>query len=245
MKVIPIEMISIGDVTKLKAQEKKPDPVTKKTPPKKKMPERKIEMPPPPPKLASNMPLPDMAAKPKKKKKKVEPEKKTPEIASRAPEITPKRKPSRFNSGKLSALLDKREAAQPNIIEQLKDKTFGEERVISTVDVRQQTLSIIDAVGQHIFKNQCWNIPAGAKGAEGLVVTIQARLSPDGKLIGSPKVVESRRMNMPGQEFYRTAAESALRAVRKCAPYDFLPKDQYNLWRELDIVFDPEYAISG
>jgi len=245
MKVIPVEMISIGEVTKLVAQEKKPDPATKKMPPKKKTPERKVEMPPPPPKLASNMPLPDMATKPKKVKKKAEPKKTAPEMANRAPKITPKKKPSRFNSGKLSALLDKREEAQPNILELLKDKKFGEEKVISMVDVRQQTLSIIDAVGQHIFNNQCWNIPAGAKGAEGLVVTIQARLSPDGKLIGSPKVLESRRMTMPGQEFFRTAAESALRAVRKCAPYDFLPKEQYNLWRELDIVFDPEYAISG
>lgn len=243
MKVIPVEMVTIGKVTKLKAQEKKPDPKKKKMPPKEKQQERKVAMPPEPPKLASNMPLPDMTKKPEKPVKKAE--KSVLEKANRAPRITPKSKPSRFDSGKLSALLDKREKAEPDIVEQLKDKTFGKEKIVGTIDIQQQTLGIIDAVGQHIFNNQCWNIPAGAKGAEGLVVTIEVRLSLDGNLVGTPKIMESGRMNMPGQEFFRTAAESALRAVRKCAPYDFLPKDQFDLWRDLEISFDPENMLNG
>ena len=237
----------ISDVTKLRAQEKKndPEPVKKKTP-KKKVQERKVEMPPPPPKLASTMPLPDMKTKPKPKpKKKAKEKEQVQTTATRAPRITPKTKPRRFNSSKLAALLDKREASEPNIIERLKDKNFAKEKIISTIDIQQQTLSIIDAVNRHIYDNNCWNIPVGAKGAEGLMVSVQIRLSPDGKLIGAPKIVDGRRMNMPGQEFYRTAAESVLRAVRKCAPYDFLPKAQYDLWRDMTINFNPEYMLNG
>ncbi len=242
MRVIPVEMVKIGEVTKLRAQEKKPDPVKKKT--QKKTPERKVEMPPEPPKLASSMPLPDMKAKPKPKKKSIN--KKPAKItAKRAPRITPKTKPRRFNTGKLSALLDKREETEPNAFEKLKDKNYGKEKVISTIDIQQQTLSIIDAVNKHIYDNNCWNIPAGAKGAEGLLVTVHIRLSPDGELIGVPKIADGGRMNLPGQEYYRTAAESVLRAVRKCAPYDFLPKDQYNLWRDMEINFNPEYMLNG
>ena len=240
MKVIPIEVINIGDVTKLRAQEKKPDPAKKKL--KKKAPERKVEMPPQPPKLASAMPLPNIKSKPKKKTENKKPIKVT---ANRAPTITPKTKPSRFNSGKLAALLDKREKSEPSAFEKLKDKDYGKEKVISTIDIQQQTLSIIDAIDKHIYDNQCWNIPAGAKGAAGLKVIIQVRLSPDGKLIGSPKVLNRERMNLSGQEFFRTAAESALRAVRKCAPYDFLPKAQYDLWRDMEIIFDPEHILNG
>lgn len=242
MKVIPIEMVKIGDVTKLRAQEKKPDPVKKKT--KKEAPERKVEMPPEPPKLASTMPLPQMKSKPKPKKK-IQNKKPIKVAANRAPRITPKTKPRRFNAGKLAALLDKREQSEPNAFEKLKDKDYGKEKVISTIDIQQQTLSIIDAVSKHIYDNQCWNIPAGAKGAEGLLVTVLIRLSPDGELIGAPKIVDSGRMNLPGQEYYRTAAESVLRAVRKCAPYDFLPKAQYDLWRDMEINFNPEYMLNG
>lgn len=242
MRVIPVEMIRIADVTKLRAQEKKPDPVKKKTVVKKKAPERKVEMPPEPPKLVSSMPLPDMKAKPKKKTVTRKP---TKTAVNRAPRVTPKAKPSRFNTGKLAALLDKREKAEPSIIEKLKDKDYANEKVISTLDLQQQTLSIIDAIDKHIYDNQCWNIPAGAKGAAGLRVTIHVRLSPDGKLIGPPKVLDSGRMNLAGQEFFRTAAESALRAVRKCAPFDFLPKDQYDLWRDMEIIFDPENILNG
>jgi len=243
MKIIPVEMVNIGDITKLKAQDKKRDPLKKVTE-KKKTAERKIEMPPPPPKLASLMPLPDMAPKPKPKKK-IKAEETIKADVHQAPKITPKTKPSRFNSGKLAALLDKREAASPDIVEKLKNKDFGPEKIISTVDVKQQTLSIIDSIDKHISDNQCWNVPAGAKGAEGLKVAVQVRLTPDGKIMGSPTVVDSGRMTMPGQEFFRTAAESALRAVRKCAPYDFLPKDQYDLWKNMEIIFDPEHVING
>ncbi len=243
MKIIPVEIVAIGKITKLKAQEKEPDPVKNK-PLEKKKPVRKVEMPPEPPKLASSMPLPDMKSKPKPKPETVnrKPEK---TVANRAPKITPKTKPRRFNTGKLAALLDKREAARPDIIEKLKDRDYGKQKVISALDLQQQTLSIIDAIDKHIFDNNCWNVPAGAKGAEGLRVTVRIRLGPDGELIGTPKVMESARMNLPGQEFFRTAAESALRAVRKCAPYDFLPRDQYDLWRDMEIIFDPEHMLSG
>jgi len=242
--VIPVEMVKISDVTKLKAQQKKPDLKKKKPPSRKKKPERKVEMPPPPPKLVSDMPLPEMKSKPAPKKKSAK-KKAVRTAATRAPKITPKSKPRRFNAGKLAALLDKREKSAPDIAEKLKDRDFGNEKVISAVDIRQQSLAIADAVNKHIYDNNCWNVPAGAKGAAGLQVTIHIRLSPDGKLIGAPKVTDSRRMDMPGQEFFRTAAESAQRAVLKCAPYDFLPKDQYDLWRDMEIVFDPEYMLNG
>lgn len=244
MKIIPVEVINVGEITKLKSQQKKPEPVIRNKPkPKKKQPERKVEMPPDPPKLKSTMPLADAVAK----VKKVKPRKIDKKLASatRAPKITPKSKPRRFNAGKLAALLDKREKQQPDLIEKLKDKDYGKQKIVSDIDIRQQTLSIIDSINKHIFDNNCWNVPAGAKGAEDLRVTVQFRLSPEGRIIGSPKVLEQARMNRPGQEYYRTAAESALRAVRKCAPYDFLPKAQYDLWRELEINFDPEYMLNG
>jgi len=241
MRIIPVEMVKISDVTKLKAQEKKTEP-TEKQPLKKPAQARKVEMPPAPPKLASSMPLPDMRVKPKKEPEAQKPREMT---ANRAPNITPRAKPSRFSSGKFSALLDKWEASEPDIIEKLNDKEFGPQKVISALDLQQQTLSIIDAIGKHIFDQKCWNFPAGAKGAEGLRVIIQVRLGPDGKLVGAPVVLDKGRMNLPGQEFFRTAAESALRAVRKCAPYDFLPKAQYDLWRDVDIVFRPEHMLNG
>ena len=102
---------------------------------------------------------------------------------------------------------------------------------------RPLTISEIDAFRAQI--ERCWSVPAGAVDAENLVVTLQIFLNPDGTLAGSPTIMEQTRMNRPGQEFFRAAAESALRAVLKCEPYGMLPVESYELWQEIELKFDP------
>jgi len=38
---------------------------------------------------------------------------------------------------------------------------------------------------------------------------------------------------------FQAAAESAVRAVTRCAPFSFLPAAKYAAWREVEVVFDP------
>ena len=58
-------------------------------------------------------------------------------------------------------------------------------------------------------------------------------LNRDGSLSGLPAVEET-----PAGRYNRTAPESAMRAVRRCAPY-ILPPDKYVAWQELRVRFDP------
>ena len=89
---------------------------------------------------------------------------------------------------------------------------------------------------------ECWNIPAGAKSAENLIVELHLIVGPDG-VVQSAEVADTARMNDP---FYRAAAESALRAVKNphCSPLK-LPADKYEKWRELILQFDPKQMLGG
>lgn len=243
LTIIPIEMVTIGDETKLKNSPKKSVKIKDKPEPEKqRVEDRKVEMPPPPPMMASTMPLPD--DKPKPEKKKPQNIKKSASYPRVAPRSKP-RPPSQLNFKKVAALLDKREKTEQNFGEKMLEKGYEAAPNISDIDLKQQTIQITDAISKHIGDNKCWNVPAGAKGAQDMVIVISFQLSPDGQLVGVPKVVDGVRMRRAGQEFYRAAAESALRAIRKCAPYDFLPRDKYELWRDGEMVFDPSEMLNG
>ena len=98
------------------------------------------------------------------------------------------------------------------------------------------TISEIDMVRRQIEK--CWNLPAGARGAENMVVSIRVDMNIDGTP-GGATVVEQERMR--GDPFFRAAAESALRAVLnpRCHPFG-LPREKFDSWKTMTLVFDPK-----
>lgn len=98
------------------------------------------------------------------------------------------------------------------------------------------TASEIDAIRQKIYK--CWIVPAGAKGAQDLTVDVDIELSPDGTVTKAKVVNQSR---MKSDDFFKIAAESALRAVLdpNCNPLP-VPKDKYKQWKNLTFSFNPK-----
>src|SRR5204863_9437429 len=99
------------------------------------------------------------------------------------------------------------------------------------------TVSELDAFRAAV--ERCWSVPAGARDAQSLRVTTRVFLNPDGTLAKTPEIVDEARMNRTGEENFRTAAESARRAVQRCAPYRMLPANKYDTWREVELTFDP------
>ncbi|MEX0841264.1 MAG: cell envelope integrity protein TolA, partial [Xanthobacteraceae bacterium] len=79
-----------------------------------------------------------------------------------------------------------------------------------------------------------WNPPAGARNPDELIVNLRVQLARDGTLIGSPRV-----LNNAGSVLYQAARDSALRAIYRGQPYDMLSPATYDLWKEIDITFDP------
>lgn len=99
------------------------------------------------------------------------------------------------------------------------------------------SMTEIDMIRAQIYK--CWNVPAGAKDAQNLIVPIRVRLQPDGTVI-SADIVDSLRYNTDG--FYRAAADSARRAVLLCSPLK-APPSKYDQWKDLTLRFNPKEML--
>jgi|GEM_PF-4154531 hypothetical protein len=84
--------------------------------------------------------------------------------------------------------------------------------------------------------DSCWSIPAGAVSGETILfqAKILVRLKPDGSLAEKPTVREPQK----GKAF-RLYAESAIRAIEKCAPYTMLRPYPHEIWSEIVVTFAP------
>jgi hypothetical protein len=100
----------------------------------------------------------------------------------------------------------------------------------------QLTAAEKDLLVQQI--EQCWNVPAGARDAENLIIEVRAVVNRDGT-VQAAAVVDVGRYN--SDPFFRAAADSARRAVLNpnCWPLK-VPPDKYDEWHNLDLFFNPK-----
>lgn len=223
---IPVEVVDIDDVTRVKAPEPEPKREQPKTSP---TPARNVTRP----QNVDAVPMPD--AKPRLDQSELD---RKQIVAQVTPETKP-RPPSQFDAGKIAALIDKSikettPETPPDREKQLEEAV--EQAQVGSLDVRRMTATIEDYIKQKMLA--CWSVPVGAQGVEEMQITIRITLNPDGFLVGAPDIAERGRLFRPGNEFYRAFAESAARAVRRCEPYDKLPKQYYNRWKELELNFN-------
>ena len=93
-----------------------------------------------------------------------------------------------------------------------------------------------ERAGLVLAVQQCWNVPIGLQNADDLVVVIAIELAQDGKLASSPKMIEPAGAPTGA---IKQAFEAGRRALIRCAPYD-LPREKYEQWRQIEVVFNPE-----
>ncbi len=231
--------------------QKKPTPAPE--PPKARPKMADIPPPPEPPKVAEK-PAPDaekVPIKPAPKPKK-EPEKKKPAEAKPAPpksiaRARPRHKPPPPKDDFLQSVLRDISPEERSETPDKKAKKEEEQPQPKKVEQRRApldavaTTSEIDAIRHAI--EQCWNIPAGARDAENLVVSIRVWVNPDGTVREARILDQSRMLREP---FFRTAAESALRAVLnpRCSPLPIPPK-KYDQFKEMVLDFNPKTAAGS
>jgi colicin import membrane protein len=87
---------------------------------------------------------------------------------------------------------------------------------------------------------QLWNPPAGVQNPEQLVVKIRITLGRDGRLNGPPNVLTSGRGTI-----FETARDNAVRALLIGQPFQMLSPATYDLWKEIEITFDPRDMLRG
>jgi outer membrane biosynthesis protein TonB len=216
-----------------KPEPKKPEPEPKKA--------EKVEKPEP----KKPEPKPDQIAealkkeeaKPPKKVEPPKPEQQKPEppkpVAEKKPPTPPQPK---FDAQKVAALLDKRAPQRLAAAGEVMNTTAS----LGTArgSAAQLSQSELDALRARL--QQCWSLPAGAADAKDLSVLVVIRLRQDGSLQSEPMVT-----NRGSSPFFQVAAESALRAVRRCAPFSFLPVAKYDVWKEVEVNFDPRDMFRG
>ena len=151
----------------------------------------------------------------------------------------PKQKPKEdFNIA--SMLKDLRNEKINKIAEEEKvdedKKQEGDENLNQT---NVLSISEIDLLRQQL--SSCWNAPAGAVINLGDKVTISAKIQENMRVFeNSIRIIDTNISK--SNPFYGPITDSAMRTLLnpECTPLK-LPKDKYNLWKNLTITFD--YSI--
>ncbi|MDP6262300.1 MAG: energy transducer TonB [Rhodospirillales bacterium] len=241
---IMVEIVTVAETTNAPAL--KPAPKRQPPPPKTKPPPKppKVAAPPPPapkpkPEVAAVPSPPETIPKPKAKPR--------PQVPPRLVKAKPKRKPKppdTFASVLKTVKELQRQKPKPKEkSEKKKDESFERQTAKALASLsrrydtsRPLTISEIDLVRQQIAG--CWNLPAGAKDAENLVIEIWVAMNPDGT-VRQARIKQQQRMLT--DSFFRAAAESALRAVlnKRCQPFK-LPRKKYDRWKTMTLVFNPK-----
>ena len=247
---VPIDIVSPSEFTKIKAgmvDEKDEAPLAPKPEePKPKAAAPKAEAVPPPPPAPQEKaeekpePKPEKVEKPKEAEAKKEPLPKKAEAKPEKPKVKPKPKPAPqaetkrdVNVDRMAALLNKLPDAAREARTENAPPDTPRKKVKGQSTGTQMTMAVneIDALRAKIA--QCWNPPPGGLGADAIIVKLRLQLNEDGSLIGYPTVA-----NSGSSPFFQAAADSAVRAVYQCQPYE-LPAEKYAVWRDMILNFDP------
>jgi hypothetical protein len=224
--VVPVELVTIGDKTNIKAMVKEipKEPAEEQPAPQPTPQPQKIEAAPPPQQKAEVKPEPKAEPAPSKDKapEKAKPEKKPVE-----------EKKEKFDINNIMALLDKKvpKSASPR-------NAVKGDRTIKGIGAQDaMTMQLADALRNQIA--QCWSPPVGAPHPEQLLVVYQLYLNQDGSVAQPPQLALDSSSSDP---YWRAAAEAARRAIYMCAPYK-LPADRYQQWKDITLDFDPRKML--
>jgi outer membrane biosynthesis protein TonB len=261
-----VEMVKIDEKTKAEDVAKPKPPKLKpiKTPPPPKPPRAKLSPPtptPPPPEPPRVLPepkaekVPIIKEKPKPKKpkpKKAKPKPKKPKAKTPPRQIVrarPRRRPPPSREDFLKSVLrdvapeerGEKPKKPPKKIKLTPPAPSKKTPVRRAPLDAQATMSEIAAIRRQI--EACWNIPAGARDAGNLVVRIRVWVNPDGT-VAQARILDASRMGRDG--FFRSAAESALRAVLnpRCSPLR-IPPAKYEQFKVLVLHFNPKEATGS
>ena len=223
------ETLKVADEERKAAKEAKAPPPESLPEPKKEE-VKKPELPDPDAMAALVKDAIEEPPPPKKAEEKPKPVKK--------PVKKPEKKPAKLDTAKLEELLNTDALLDKENDEKTTDSseatTDGQpapgERDLQGKD-QSLSATTISAFVQRI--RECWVIPPGAREGN-ITVKVRIQMNPDGSIAGNPEV-----MNGPGDFLFDTTARSTVAAILGCQNYDFLPQEQYEVWKDLVLNFNP------
>lgn len=162
--------------------------------------------------------------------KKEQIKKKQEEQKQKAAEKKQQQQP-KFDPNQIAALLDKRDPTRQTLTG---DSISPQPAAVGTPNGSAAKLSQSELNAMQRRLMDLWNPPAGVQNPEQLVVKIRIQLGRDGKLSGPPNVLTSGRGPL-----FEAARDNAIRALFRGQPFEMLSPATYDLWKEIEITFDP------
>lgn len=244
---ITVELVDIGDVPQTlpdDASEEPPVPTQRKPvysdsdsvpdliSPRK--PDVKVEDIPEPPKPEE--PKPDVTKikeppKPVNKPRKPKP----PEPAKMETQEQASSEPEKSFTSLLKSLTPDEVEPSPNIQADDQQSSNQQQGQVSAV----MTMGELDALNRGV--QPCWNVNAGGRNAEDLIVTLRVFVNPDLR-VRNVQIEDQIRYST--DTHFRAAAEAARRALLNpnCSQLN-LPPEKYEQWKEFRYVFDPSQML--
>jgi len=135
----------------------------------------------------------------------------------------------------------RKEKIEMNNQDKDEDKIVESEKVDIVEKQTSFSISEIDLLKQQL--KGCWTVPAGVKGAQDMQVKVRVLVNPD-KTVSNARILDTNRMQ--SDPYYRTVAESTLRAVLNpaCSPLK-LPDDKYEIWKKFVFVFELGWMLGN
>ncbi|MGN6516540.1 MAG: hypothetical protein ACTHLR_11965 [Rhizomicrobium sp.] len=231
--VVPVDLVTIGQKTNLRAMVKEQP----KAPPKEEAqpaPPTPQPVTPPPPAIQPEAAPDEAPSEPVIPKPQPTP---VPKLKPKEQPPQPEAKKKQFDINNIMALLDKKQpvaSSAPNAkVGSRNVKGFGAQNAM--------TADLQDALRSQIA--QCWSPPVGAPNASDLIVDFDLLLNQDGSVARPPQLTGDSAAAAATNPYTRAAAEAARRAIFECAPYK-LPADRYSQWREINpFHFDPRQMM--
>ena len=147
-------------------------------------------------------------------------------------------KQEKLNINEIAALIDKK---KENLALTNKELDKISQASDESMSYSKLTLSEEDALKAQIFT--CWSVPIGLPFSEDLLVRVKLELKPDGS-ITKLEMLDNVKMNTPGQEKFRTLADSVRRAIQLCNPLK-VPTSGYERWKNMILNFDARDMLGG
>ncbi|NNC37313.1 MAG: hypothetical protein EX271_10440 [Acidimicrobiales bacterium] len=211
VEIIPLDLVTVSDITNVKPTQKKPDPEPVEDEPEIETAEVPTESP------EGEL----LADEPPDEEPNVEPE--------------PQSMDDFLDS--FSKSVDQARKDNPDANRQA---VLGSEIADRTVQgVGNQDGNTVDPIQylQATMMN-CYKVDTGAKDYQSLRVEVRVNLSRDGD-IKDLKVLNEMQILASSNNSWRAARDNVIFALNECAPYDKLPKTAYNTWKTLILNFQP------
>jgi outer membrane biosynthesis protein TonB len=170
--------------------------------------------------------------------KKEEAKKKREEARAKAAELKKQKEAQqpKFDPKQISALLDKRDPQR----QASAGETLSQSPALGTRTGTGPKLSQSELEALRARLMQLWNPPAGVQNPQELIVKVRVQLARDGRLIGNPVVLSAGNSTL-----FTIARDNAIRALHRGQPFDMLSPGSYELWKEIEITFDPRDMYRG